>query len=195
MKFFTVYEIFISIILSAATGFLYGGFFCASENILIFLKKIISIFHISISVISKKEEKRFLERIFEYRKFNLTVIERTVLDFLFFTLFGVGFIILSYVTLDGYIRLYLIFLTLLFFFISCKFFRKIFVVVFDRILGIIYNIFLLCVSIALFPLYKLLKFIFNFIKKIARPIKRICMLKRSNRLVKKKLKKIYVLLE
>ena len=126
MKFFTAYEIFLSVILSASTGFLYGGFFCASENILIFLKKILSVLPISISLITKKQEKCFFKKIFEYRKFKLSFIERTIFDALFFTSFGAGFIILSYISLDGYIRLYSIFLTLLFFFLSYKFFGKIF---------------------------------------------------------------------
>jgi hypothetical protein len=190
MKFFTVLEILNSILFSLASGIVFGGIYSASESILIFLKEMLFIFPNAIRLLPFLSRKTFHNNTVIRKKIKLSSIERNIFEAFIFSFFGIVMILVSYVALDGYIRLYIFISAAIFSFLSYKFIGKKFSSVFDRIFREIYFITVLLLSLLLFPIYKTGAMLIPVIKKAFGPLIRAVIKKRSERLLKIKLKEI-----
>ena len=190
MKFFTVYEIFISILFSALSGILFGGFYCASERIFVFLKEMFFSFPYAVRLLPDISIKNILGNVKNRKKIGLAGIEKNLFEAVLFFTFGISMILISYVALDGYIRLYIFIVTALFFILTQKYIGKMFSLVFDRIFGTIYFITILFVSVLLWPLYKLLNKLTPLFKRLVNPIIYRIRKKRSAHILRAKLVEI-----
>ena len=190
MKFFTVYEIINSILLSSVSGIIFGCIYSASESILIFLKEIVFIFPNAIRLFPFLSQKAIWKNAVARKKIKLSFVGRNIFEAFLFSFFGIAMILISYIALDGYIRLYIFLLAAIFFFLSHKYVGKKFSAVFDRVFGVIYFITSFLISIILFPLYKAaIKFI-PPIRKAFSPLLKAVRRKRCERLLKNKLNEI-----
>ena len=190
MKFFSFYEIIFSIFLSIFTGVIYGGIYCASETIVIFFKNILFVIPNSIKIVCFAKGE-IIKECGRKRQKKLGGIEKNIFDAIIFLLFGIGLVFLSYVALDGYIRLYLFVTCGIFFIISKRFFGRIFIIIFDKILGIIYYVSLLLFCFLFLPVQRVFRLIFICIKSLIAPIYKRIKTERSNKIVKMKLSLIY----
>ena len=155
MKFFTVYEILNSIIISALSGIAFGVIYCASESIFVFIKEMIFVLPNSVRILPSLKRHNIVSTIKCKPTVKLNKIEKNIFEAVMFLLFGMGCILISYIALDGFIRIYIFLLTALFFIISFKYIGKKILFVFERIFGEIYFITVIMMCTFLFPLYKL----------------------------------------
>lgn len=179
MKFFTSYELIFSLILSLFSGVIYGGVYCASESICGFVKKLFFLIPNSIRLVRSKEKTGIIKKIKGLEDVKLGAFEKNIFESLIFILFGIGMLILSYIALDGYIRLYLFISTGIFFLLSYRLFGKMFVLIFDKIWAIIYSVLLTALYIALKPIYKILSLILLSLRKVSLPVIKKIRRKRS----------------
>ena len=187
MRFFTVYEIFKSIILSVFAGFLFGGLYCVSENIFTSIKKTILIIPHSIKLLSDFSLQKAKMYIRKEKKVKLNIVTKNIFEAIIFLVIGIFTIILFYISLDGIVRIYVILITATFFLITKKFIGKFFSFVFERIFGVIYSILLIPVCVLLFPIYKILGLTKKLIVKMLAPIKSYIEKNHSKNLVQRKL--------
>lgn len=190
MKFFTVSEILISIFFSAISGILFGGIYCASESIFLFLKEMILIFPMAVKLSPDISLKNIINKIKSRKKICLGSIERNVFEAIMFFFFGIVMILISYATLDGYIRFYIFIVTALFFILSRKYIGKLSSAVLERIFRAIYFITIIFISVLIWPLYKVLNKLTPLVKRVVMPAVYSIRKKRSERILKAKLREI-----
>ncbi len=190
MKFFTVYEILNSILFAAVSGIIFGGIYSASESVFAFLKEMLFVFWKGIKLLPYLSWKTLRNSIKSRKEIKLSSVERNIFEAFLFSFFGIAMILISYIALDGYIRLYIFVLTVIFFFLSKKYIGKMFSLVFDEIFGVIYFITLLLISLFFFPAYKLVLMLTPLIKRIFSPVAKAVRKRRFERLLKKKIKGI-----
>ena len=190
MKFFSAYEIFNSIVFSLLSGILFGGIYSASESILIFLKEILLLFPKAVGILPLLSFRTLRDSVRGDKGIRLSGLERNIFEAVMFSFFGIAMILLSYIALDGYIRMYIFFVSAMFFFLSHKYVGKKFSLVCDFIFGTIYFITILIISITLFPFYKAGLKLRPLVKRVFSPIVKAMRKKRSYRLLKTKLKEI-----
>lgn len=190
MKFFTVSEILISIFFSALSGILFGGIYCASESIFLFLKEMILIFPMAVKLSSDISLKNIINKIKSRKKICLGSIERNVFEAIMFFFFGIVMILISYATLDGYIRFYIFIVTALFFILSRKYIGKLSSAVLERIFRAIYFITIIFISVLIWPLHKVLNKLTPLVKRVVMPAVYSIRKKRSERILKAKLREI-----
>ena len=186
MKFFSISEILSSIMLSAFLGVLFGGIYFASELFFIYIKQFILILPRSIGLLSKLSREELKKAFARIEKAGISLIERNVYECLLFLVFGILFILCSYVSLDGYIRVYFILSTVLFAFISYRSLGKIFSAVLKRIFGGIYLITLIIFVFSLYPVYYVLNKIYILIRRASAPLVLFMVRKRSDKLLCRK---------
>lgn len=190
MKFFTVTEILISIFFSAISGILFGGIYCASESIFLFLKEMILIFPMAVKLSPDISLKNIINKIKSRKKICLGSIERNVFEAIMFFFFGIVMILISYATLDGYIRIYIFIVTALFFILSRKYIGKLSSAVLERIFRAIYFITIIFISVLIWPLHKVLNKLTPLVKRVVMPAVYSIRKKRSERILKAKLREI-----
>ena len=190
MKFFTVYEILISILLSAFSGILFGGIYCASESIFVFLKEMFFIFPRALKLLPDISVKNIADSAKHRKKIELGSIERNVFEAILFFLFGISVLLISYVALDGYIRLYIFVVTALFFSLSQKYISKMSSAVLERFFGEIYFITLLFISVLLWPLCKVMRLTASLFRKLTGPAVYRVRKKRSAHILNEKLREV-----
>ena len=76
MKFFTVYEIIYSLLLSMASGIIFGGIYSASESIFLFFKEMIFIFPNAIRLLPNLSRNTIRNNRVVRKKIKLSNIER-----------------------------------------------------------------------------------------------------------------------
>jgi hypothetical protein len=190
MKFFTVYEIVNSIFLSAISGILFGGIYCASESILIFLKEMILVIPNALKLLVAGSFKNMVNCAKKRKNISLSNIERNIFEAVLFFAFGITLILISYLALDGCMRLYTFIVTVIFFLFARKYIGKIFSSVFKRIFGATYFITLLLISFLFLPIYKAFNKLGPPLKKLVSPIVSLIRKKQSSRIIRSKLKEI-----
>ncbi len=131
MKFFEFSEVILAIVSSFIFGVLYGGIY-SSFNVV--TEGIIKILKIPQVVFLSSNIKALQDNKYQTNK---SVIIINVCDFLFFLFFGLGYILLTYIMLDGIFRFYMFVFCILGFWIS----QKTLGTIFERILAFVFNFF------------------------------------------------------
>jgi hypothetical protein len=180
------------VFLSAIAGVFFGCVYRSSERILIAIRKIICLLPNVISALGCFSYKNISQKIKEHNIVKLTVIGKNLYEAALFLLFGIGLVILNYVTLDGVFRIYVLIIVSAFFFISKKSIGDLFSKIFDRIFGVFYFISFWVMAVLVFPLYKLIKLFVASAKKTIAPVQRKCIILRSKKLILRKKNEVYV---
>lgn len=189
MIYFTTFEIIRSIIAAGSLGLFFGCFFSAAENTLASLKLLFALPYESYRL-SKNYALLKEKRIAPRKKSPLTKIARNVFEFFFFLLFGIAYIALVYVFLDGVFRIYFTLITIFTFFVGKRFLGAPFCKIYDLLFRGIYLVLMISLSFIYIPL----SFIFGIIKSIAllafSPLEKRYRIIYSKYLINKKIKEI-----
>lgn len=152
MIYFTAEEIYASILYAAAYGALFAAFYQL-------IKFIVADFYvIKFALKSTFKYKRIFEApnlpASDSELIHNTLIHRITL-FLAITLYGVGFIFLSYMTLDGYYRLYMLGISLLAIGLTNYILRKTALVILERIFKLMIYLVVYIFRIFFHPIIKI----------------------------------------
>ena len=182
MRFFTTFEILNSILISILTGTFFGCVYSASESIFSAIRVMI---YIPIDAHNRICTKNSLRQKNKEGNFKFHIL-KNILEALLFLFFGVGVILMLYLTLDGVFRFYVITIVAIFFILGKNTlgepFRKIFDCVFKKIYLILYNV----VYFIMLPIYKAFLFLKKHIIKLILPLKIKIVNFKSKKLIKKK---------
>ena len=191
MIFFTFSEIVISLLCSIFLGVIFGGVYFASELLLSFVKGSFLIIPRAFLLSRKLSITNMKIQINAMKRVKLFAVEKNIFEFFVFLFFGISFIVLSYITLDGSLRAYMLIPLCLFGFISYKYLGNFFSSVFYRLFLGIYSISVVSLAVCFLPLcrfYVLLQRLFVF---ILFPLKLKIIKKRSLSLLNRKICMIY----
>lgn len=182
MKFFSVYEILNSVIASILAGFVFGAFYKGSKTLFSFL---FSFF----LLLPKKIIKMFLD--LEKRKYksNKEIINNLV-DFLYFFFFGITLLLSLYVMLDGEMRLYFFVFSFISFYFSSRFLGRYFQLILEFTLSHGYKILNNTLDFLFKPLNLVFKTLKNRISKLNAFINDKRIVKRSEKIMHKKLENL-----
>ena len=187
MIFFTVKEILISVLIFSAAGFAFGALYMASgaifssffETLLIIPKAFKNISNFGFGTRAIKRVSKKHGALFE-----------GFFDFFIFLIFGVFYIIINYLALDGVFRFYSLIFTVIFFCIAKITVGKGFAVCYGRAYDLFYGIAFTSVSVILLPIYKLWQRLRGIFKKLVSPLVKKFGAIRQKRLTRKKLNQI-----
>ncbi len=140
MKSFELTQVFFSVFASALFGIILGGLRGAISDLLFYLKRIL---FVPIELLSGHQAPKKNHNISRGLAAHLG-------DFLFFTITGVLYILLCYITLDGVPRLYMLAIALASYFLSNKTLGKFFNKLLSFVSGAVYRI----EFWVLFPIFK-----------------------------------------
>jgi len=195
MRFFTDYEITRSIFLSIIFGLFLACIYLGAGAFFNTVKKLarlpLDVFKLS----SSFSVKRLLYLSRTAPKSSEKKNVNNVYDAIIFSLFSVLFIVHLYVVLDGVFRIYVLCTVILVFLLITKTIGRFINFAFDKMLSYIHRIALLIFTLMTVPMYKMSKFFIKIIRKRIEPIKEKYFLKKSKRVVSRKIKEIKMLLE
>ena len=166
MIYFSLFETLNSLFVNAVFGILFGFLFSLSVPLCMFLKRSALVF-LEVKYFYKKIDRKIIKSRcnFSAERENGVII-KNVCDFLFFFLFGVFFIIITYVFLDGVFRVYCLFISVYFGYFSKKISDRHLLFIFTAFLSKAYEIFLTVFAYVLFPFSVACIFICNKAKPI-----------------------------
>ena len=190
MKFFTTSEIFRSVIFAVLSGTLFGCIYKSSESLIFSLKKTLFLLIDSFDLSSNFTISKFKEIKSKRRSLKMSVLAKNIFEGIMFSLFGIATLLVLYICLDGIFRLYIIFITIIFFLLSQKTIAQYFSRIIEIIFNKVYSLLLFLLSLILIPFSKIIKVLKQMIKRIILPIKLKLKRERSLYLVKKKIKEI-----
>ncbi len=187
MIFFTAREILISVLSAAAFGFAFGVFYTTSHAVFFSLYDVVMLF---LRVIRNIGSFRAKDKHTPQKNRKASRLSCEVFDFLSFFIFGIIYLIINYLTLDGVFRIYPLIIAAAFFFMAKATVGKstsyFYLYLFNRIYGVLYII----LSLIFLPIYKLIKKIRRTVLVLISPIKNKIDKRRAKRLVGKKLAEI-----
>ena len=190
MKYFTDFEVFRSIYLSVLFGIFITGVFVASDSFCRMVKRIFAlpadVFKL-VHSFSLKRLKSFSAGDLKNAK-NKKV--NNVYDAIMFSIFGVLLVLHFYVTLDGIFRIYVLFVVIGTFVFLKKTIGSVLLIVFEKIFLYIYSVILFFSALIVLPMHKTVKFMTKIMYKRIEPIRQKHLLKKSKKIVNKKLAQI-----
>ncbi len=190
MKFFTVAEILNSVFLSAFSGVIFGCVYECFEAILSCTRKILNIFYDVIRVLPLFSRKNVNNIIKNKECVKASAFTGNLYEGTFFFIFGIFFILLLYITLDGIFRVYILATVLIFFVLSKRYLGAPAAKAINKILNSVYTVVFWSVLILFIPPFKLFRLIKGAYMKIASPIKLRKLKKHSKKLISKKISEI-----
>ncbi len=190
MKFFTLQEIIYSVLSSFTLGLFYGCIYSASEVISSSVHKLIfSVPNVYLKADGFTKAK-VKEIISDKPETKLTRFSENLTDAVIFTVFGIGALLLIYITLDGVFRIYVVVALVTAFILARKTLGKLFCALFERIFQILYTGIVCVEYLLLYPVRLFVNFIKETLGRIMRPIERKIIKKRSLLLSQKKILEI-----
>ncbi len=192
MIFFSLWEILISVLTASLSGFVFGLFYMASGAIFSSVKEIFFLLPRALINIPHFKLKNW-----GIPKGNRSSrkLSREIFDFFSFLIFGIAFIVINYLVLDGVFRVYFFIFVLIFFLIAKKTLGSAFSIAYSRAFDFLYKRIFVLISLFILPLYKLIRKITELIKKITSPIRCKIFELRSQSLTRKKLLEIEKILK
>ena len=148
MIYHSFIEFISAIILSLMYGIITAGIYISQDALLFWLIRFIKI-----PIITFKNEKAFVNK----TQKNSLRLRHHIADFIFFTLFGVGYIIIQYIALDGAFRIFFLLIFLFGFYASWRWVGKLIKIIIDLAFKFLYGIALRVFKIFTFPLKMLIK--------------------------------------
>ena len=171
MKYFSIVDIIRSILFASIYGLICGCLYKASACILAAILKLVALPR-DILLLYKCFSLKNAKSITLNQKLNLrSKVGKNIFEFFVFLTFGLGLILLFYVCLDGMLRLYVLVLFLLFFYVSSKTVGLYFELLFSHLFSFVHLILLTISGFLLYPIYKLSLYIAKLFTKCILPIK------------------------
>lgn len=186
MRYFSVYEIIRSIFFSALSGVVLGCIYKASVCVLVAIKSCVLFIPSVINLLPGFKISRIHELIRFQKIHSINPASKNVFEFCLFLFFGIYFILLNYIILDGIFRIYILFILIAMFFVAIKTFGKFFSYIFYRSFDLIYFSALFIACVMLFPIYNILRLIFIPLRCLYSKFKVCRRLRKSDKLIRKK---------
>jgi len=177
MIYSSIYEILIAAISFFALGIIFGGLYNSFSYFYLFIKGMLFLPRNAYLKYAKKREKDYKTKQKSHNHF---------IDFVFVFLFGIFYILFSYVFLDGSLRLFSLFFTAAGYMISFKILSLFFTLAVSKVISGILKISEQLVFIFLLPLFKTLTIIKKLILPIINTLQLKFELKKYNALKRKK---------
>ena len=188
MTYFSIKEIFASLVASMFLGTAFGLIYSAVSEISDSVKRLVFIFpnikKLS-SGFSLKEARRLSK---ERKKGKSKRVGAHISEFVLFFIFGIAFIIAIYIYLDGVFRVYMLFCVSFFGVCSKKIVWDKFSYLYKKIFDMIYAVLLTILTLLYMPFFLIFGIIVKILRKILRPVKICFMRKKSARNMSKKIK-------
>lgn len=160
MRYFDVYDICAAIFASSILGIFAGGIYRSLSTLISCTFGLFGIFPRAL----RSNSIRFTKNVAR-NHIAISSFRRNVYDFLFFVIVGIFYVFLSYLTLDGIHRLYVLFALIITFFIS----KKTLGVVFENLILLVYKVvysILFCFAyVTTYPLRLIYRLLFNLLKR------------------------------
>jgi len=188
MKFFTTAEILYSLFLSGLFGIFFGSVYVATEKISVAFLKTLRLVPSVIASLNNFSVSEARKRLKKANAFRMNSLIHNILEFVFFLIFGIALILLFYIALDGVFRVYILIAVIAFFVISMKTVGNMFADLFDRIFSFIYAILFYFLAVLFLPWYITAKHIVKYICRLTKPLRDKKLKKRSERLIKRKIR-------
>ena len=159
MRYFDVYDICAAIFASSILGIFAGGIYRSLSTLISCTFGLFGILPCAL----RSNSIRFTKNVAR-NHIAISSFRRNVYDFLFFVIVGIFYVFLSYLTLDGIHRLYVLFALIITFFIS----KKTLGVVFENLILLVYKVvysILFCFTyVTTYPLRLIYRLLFNLLK-------------------------------
>ncbi len=172
-------EFLFAILVFLIYGIITSGIYI-SQNVLISWTKRF----IKIPIITFKNNKIFSNK----KHKNSLLLRYHITDFILFTLFGIGYIVLQYIALDGAFRIFFLLIFLFGFYISQNSIGQLIKFILNFILKLLYEIAFRIFNIFVFPIRFIIKLILKLFFPIGRAIKGYVKIFRKNKISKKNTK-------
>ncbi len=164
MRYFSITEVVRAIIGSSFLGFLMGGLYNSLSTLISCTCRLLGVW---ITVLRSHSISNCKECTIQ-KKEAASVARKSVYDLMFFVVFGVLYVFLCYLTLDGAHRFYVLIPLIIVFFLS----KQTLGVVFEKIILIIYNVVYRAVFFVLYVLTFPLRIVYRLTYKLLeRPFK------------------------
>ena len=186
MKFFTSFEIFRAVFLSAITGLIFGAVYIASERIIFWIHRIIYLVPNTIKSIPQFSLSEIIRKNKNKPAVKYSQISKNIHEGILFFLFGLAFILLLYIALDGLFRLYVLLIVVIFSLISVKSIGKLIARSLECFFSAVYAFLYRLLLVIFYPFYRLLSRILKLIRRACIPIKKRRLLKLSQKITKRK---------
>ena len=195
MRYFTDLEILRSICLSILFGIFLSCLYVMSRGICHIAKKILALPCNVLKLVSKFTLRKLKTLTYSDNIISKNCKVNHVYDAIIFSIFGILYVLHTYVTLDGEFRLYILLISVFSFYLFTRTAGNILYLTFKRVFEYIYSCGLLLFGVAILPMYKTLKFITLIIYKHIEPIKQKHLLRKSKIITSKKLSEVRNLME
>ena len=166
MKYFALAELLRAIICSSILGFFLGCIYNSLSTLVSAISRIITV---GLSVIRSHSIRDDVSGNLHKNKVT-TAIQKNIYDFLFFTICGLLYLIVCYLTLDGVHRFFVLALTVASFIISKNTFGALFEKTISVIFNIIYRALFLIIYVLTYPARILARLV---LKMLTRPAMRL----------------------
>ena len=107
MNYFTAGDILFSILTTLIYGFVFGMLYKSLQEILFIFKRLITLIPCAIIICDQIPISGIKKHLKSKNNITKLSVSRHILDFLYFSCFGITLILINYVTLDGVVRLYI----------------------------------------------------------------------------------------
>ena len=179
MIYFNVIEMGLGLVFLCALGCILGGMYTCAKSIIIFLLKVVFL-----PIDTFQKEIIITNKDYKSEQKKESGIIKNLFDFLFLLVCAILFIVVSYIFLDGAVRILCLLFFIVGFIISFKFLSGLITRFVIKTTDFIYRCLTRLCFIALYPLF----FIIRLIKKLLKPIIKLT----AKALIKKKNKRIIV---
>ncbi len=194
MTDFSTFEVIRAVISLFLYGALCGSVYSAGYILLSFLKRTLSLPLDTVRFLRAPSLSGMREAVKHSYTHTSGKIGKNLSDCLLFFLFGLGFIILNYILLDGALRAYTVFFVIVGALAANITVAKIFSVALTRFLNAVSYVLFMFFVICIFPLTKIAYFAVKFLMTLMEPIMRAYRKMNSRRLVRQKIANISVII-
>jgi lipopolysaccharide/colanic/teichoic acid biosynthesis glycosyltransferase len=187
MTYFSIKEIFASLVASVFLGTAFGLIYSAVSEISDSVKRLVFIFP-NIKKLSSNFSFKEARRLSKERKSKSKRVGAHISEFVLFLIFGIAFIIAIYIYLDGVFRVYMLLGVSFVGVCSKKIVWDKFSYLYKKIFDIIYAVLLTILTLLYMPFFLIFGIIVKILRKILRPVKICFMRNKSARNMSKKIK-------
>ena len=190
MNYFTSGDILFSILTTLIYGFAFGMLYKSLQEILFIFKRIITLIPCAIIICDQIPIRGIKKHIKSKNNIRKLSVSRHILDFLYFSCFGITLILINYVTLDGVVRLYIPLIAIISFIIANLTLGDLASKILYKAFNKIYlAVFIACSILFRYPV-KLFKILLKKVKLKYLALNKIINARRSKKLIEKKINEI-----
>lgn len=160
MRYFDIHDICDAIFSSSLLGIFAGGLYSSLSTL---ISCILGLFGVLVRAL-RSNSIRCAKNAVRSRT-AISSIRRNVYDFIFFVIVGILYVFLSYLTLDGIHRLYVLLALIFAFFISKRTLGVVFENIILSVYKVVYSILFCLTYVITYPLHLIYRLLFNLLKR------------------------------